>query len=195
MLTLEKAQVMVESAKTEENSSQAGGFPRPEATENSAEKIETANKTKEKLYPLSEIARYLKVSESRIRHWEKTFSQVLSNHRNQYNHRVFTEGDIKVIERIKVLQDSHLYTKEGILAKLNSKPDIAKSQTQEITNADRAYQQKLLIALNSLASEVKSLRREVREDLKGELKKELDALTLMLFPPKKEKKWYQFWIE
>ncbi|MEA1909867.1 MAG: MerR family transcriptional regulator [Patescibacteria group bacterium] len=192
MLTLEKAQAMVESVeKTEKNEKTAEKEP-----EIKKESIDESVNKDVKTYSLSEVARYLKVSENRIRHWEKTFSQVLSNHRNQYNHRVFTENDVKAIERIKVLQDSKLYTKEGILAKLNSKTGSQnKAKAQEITKADRAYQQKLLIALNSLASEIKCLRREVREDLKGELKKELDALTLMLFPPKKEKKWYEFWKE
>ena len=176
MLTLEKAQEMVEAAVEGEKST-------AEITQ-----IIKKDASEETLHSLSEVARFLKVSENRIRHWEKSFSQLLSNHRNQYNHRVFTDEDVKILERIKFLQDSRLYTKEGILAKITGKN---KSSASSNPAADRAYQQKLLVALNTLASEIKSLRREVREDLKGEMKKELDHLTLLLFPPKKEKKWYQ----
>jgi len=175
MLTLEKAQEMVAAVVEPEN--QPGEEPEITASP-------------EKLNSLSEVARYLKVSENRIRHWEKSFSQILSNHRNQYNHRMFTDADVKILERIKFLQDSRLYTREGIMARITGKVKNASANAN--VGADRAYQQKLLVALNTLASEIKSLRREVREDLKGEMKKELDHLTLLLFPPKKEKKWYQF---
>jgi hypothetical protein len=57
---------------------------------------------------------------------------------------------------------------------------------------DEEYKQKLIFALNSLGSEVHSLRREIREDLKGSLKGELDHLKILLFPPQEPKKpWWK----
>ncbi len=192
MLTLEKAQEMVDAAaeRSETVSETAVTVVPATSTSNNAGSISDQLPT-EDLHPLVEVTRFLKVSENRIRHWEKSFSQVLSNHRNQYNHRMFTDTDVKILERIKFLQDSKLYTREGIIARLNSKLR-EKGGSGIVSAAEKQFQQKLLIALNTLATEVKGLRREVREDLRGDLKKELDHLTLLLFPPKQEKKWYQF---
>jgi len=163
---------------------EGGIFTEPEGSQNRRSDPEGD------LHSLAEVTRFLKVSENRIRHWEKSFNQVLSNHRNQYNHRIFTDTDVKILERIKFLQDSKLYTREGIIARLNSKLR-EKGGSGIVSAADKQFQQKLLIALNTLATEVKGLRREVREDLRGGLKKELDHLTLLLFPPKQERKWWQ----
>jgi len=200
MLTLEKAEEMVVEAKERSESDKITTMTVvPTVIDNQSdaqnvipEGIHTGVNTVEEgdLHPMTEVARFLKVSENRIRHWEKSFSEALSNHRNQYNHRMFTDADVKILERIKFLQDSKLYTREGILARLNSK-FRDKVSLGAVTAAEKQFQQKLLVALNTLATEVKGLRREVREDLKGDLKKELDHLTLLLFPPKQEKKWWQ----
>jgi len=210
MLTLEKAQEMVnEAAERSETVKEAAITVVQNVSESNSGAVVTdshiesvpsadglrpgaggISEPEGDLHSLAEVTRFLKVSENRIRHWEKSFNQVLSNHRNQYNHRMFTDTDVKILERIKFLQESKLYTKEGIIARLNSKLKD-KGGSGIVSAAEKQFQQKLLVALNTLASEVKGLRREVREDLKGDLKKELDHLTLLLFPPKQEKKWYQ----
>jgi len=178
MLTLDKAKQMVQKAKDPKNVEEIKIISSKEHP--TIESGET--------YSLSEVARYLKVSENRIRHWEKSYTQALSNHRNQYNHRIFTSNDVKVLEKIKFLQDSGLYTRQGIITRLKSQiKDIPSDSTGE-----REYRQKLLIALNTLATEIKGLRREVREDFQGNLKNEIEHLALLLLPPKKEKKpWWK----
>ena len=182
MLTVDKAQEMVQKAKDKKTTTKVQVLT-----------IENDTKKSGDTYSLSEVARYLKTSENRIRNWEKSYHQVLSNHRNQYNHRVFNDDDVKSLEKIKFFQDSGLYTKQGILTRLKSK--IKETQTSDITGGgDKEYRQKLLIALNTLATEIKGLRREVREDLQGNLRNEIEHLALLLFPPKQEKKpWYRFW--
>ena len=180
MLTLDKAKEIVQKATDRKQPS-------------NLEVISIENKgSKGDTYSLSEVARYLKISENRIRHWEKSYALVLSNHRNQYNHRVFTEADVRALEKIKFLQDSGLYTKQGIIARIKSK---IKDSDGGVTQGEKEYRQKLLMALNTLASEIKSLRREVREDLQGNLRNEIESLSLLLFPPKKAKKWWEIWKE
>ena len=165
MLTLDKAQQMVDEA------TKAADVSLPDGT----------------TYTLSELVNYLKTSENRVRHWEGSYSQFLSKHRNQYNHRVFTDTDVRILERVKFLQDSGLYTKQGIVARLKSK--VKDSGGVD----DKEYKQKLLVALNTLATEIRSLRREVREDLQGNIKNEIGHLSMLLFPPEKPKKWWQIW--
>lgn len=179
MLTLDKAKKMVRKAK---------GSQQPENIQ--VISLEDQPKISGDTHSLSEVARHLKVSENRIRHWEKSYNQILSNHRNQYNHRIFTDIDVKALEKIKFLQDSGLYTKQGIVARLKSKI----KDTPDAMGGDKEYRQKLLIALNTLATEIKGLRREVREDLQNNLRGEIEHLALLLFPPKKEKRsWWKFW--
>lgn len=157
-------------------------------------------------YSLTEVGSFLNVNESTLRNWEKRFAEYLSNYRNQYNHRLFTDGDIAVLERIKYLLESGLFTVAGVKHMLSNKGDILKSSTGETAvqkelmtqaekEAEEEYRQKLLFALNSLGSEIHSLRREVREDLRGSLKAELDHLKLLLFPPEQPKKtsWFKWW--
>jgi len=165
MLTLDKAQQMVNEATNVADVSLPTGTT----------------------YTLSELANYLKTSENRVRHWEGSYSQFLSKHRNQYNHRVFTDADVRILERVKFLQDSGLYTKQGIVARLKSK--VKDSGGVD----DKEYKQRLLVALNTLATEIRGLRREVREDLPGSLKNEIGHLSMLLFPPEKPKKWWQLW--
>lgn len=182
MLTLEKAQEIVQKATDAKQ---------PSNTE-VISVIESASEPAGDTYSLSEVSRYLKTSETRVRHWEKSFQQLLSSHRNRYNHRVFTNSDVKSLEKIKFLQDTGFYTKQGIVAKLKSK--IKDESGGDLSKGDKEYKQKLLLALNTLAAEIKGLRREVREDLQGNLRHEIEHLTMLLFPPPKPKKsWWKLW--
>jgi DNA-binding transcriptional MerR regulator len=187
MLTLEKAQEIVQQAKDAYEAS----------TNDSVLVVNTTKEAEEGLFTLSEVARYLKTSETRIRHWEKSFTPVLSNNRNQLNHRVFTNSDIKILEKVKFLQDTGFYTKQGIVAKIKSGAGTKEDRgfTSGNSQADKEYKQKLMLALNTLAVEIKSLRREVREDLQAGLRGEIEHLTMLLFPPQEVKKswWDKLW--
>jgi DNA-binding transcriptional MerR regulator len=141
------------------------------------------------------------VNESTLRNWEKRFAEFLSNYRNQYNHRVFTDKDVKTLERIKGLMESGLFTQTGVKHMLGNKGDInlntsVTTKTQQPSALDEKYKEKLLLALNGLGSEVHAMRREMRDDLKGSLKRDIDHLTLLLFPPEKpveKRSWWKLW--
>ncbi|MFH0905361.1 MAG: MerR family transcriptional regulator [bacterium] len=156
-----------------------------------------ATETPTQTYSLSEVVKYLDINESTLRNWEKRFAESLTNYRNQYNHRAFTDRDIKTLERIKVLMASGLFTQAGIKHMLSNKGGIAVGGQQlKKTDGglDEKYREKLLIALNSLGSEIHSLRREVREDLKDALRRDIEHLTLLLLPPEESKKsWWKWW--
>ena len=167
------------------------------------ETVDNLQTDTQQTYSLSEVAKYLNVSEGTVRNWERGFSEFLSNYRNRYNHRTFTVEDVQVMERVKGLMESRLFTQSGIKHMLSNKGFSATSSTsvatvqqegtatpiqQVISPMDEEYKERLLMALNSLGSEIHSLRREMREDLKGTLKREIDHLTLLLFPPSQPKK-------
>ena len=153
-------------------------------------------------HALSEVASFLEVNESTLRNWEKRFAEFLTNYRNQYNHRVFTDKDVKTLERIKGLMESGLFTQAGVKHMLGNKGDINLNQSvttktqQQVSALDEAYKEKLLLALNGLGSEVHAMRREMRDDVKGSLKRDIDHLTLLLFPPEKatpKQPWWKIW--
>ena len=167
--------------------------------------VENQVTTESQTYSLVEVSQFLDVNESTLRNWEKKFGDFLSNYRNQYNHRVFTQDDVKVLERIKYLMESGMFTIPGVVHMLKTnggdttslavQQEAKPEPVQQAPNPfDEEYKQKLIFALNSLGTEVHSLRREIREDLKGSLKGELDHLKLLLFPPQEEKKaWWKLW--
>lgn len=154
-------------------------------------------------HTLSEVGNFLEVNESTLRNWERRFAEFLSNYRNQYNHRVFTPQDVKTLERIKGLMESGLFTQAGVKHMLAGKGELNPIQsvatkanaTPQTSALDEKYKEKLLLALNGLGSEVHALRREMRDDLKGSLKRDIDHLTLLLFPPEKPAKrsWWKLW--
>lgn len=151
-------------------------------------------------YTLNEIAKYLDINESTLRNWEKKFGDFLTNYRNQYNHRVFSTEDVQIMEKIKYLLESgfftvpgvkHMLANGGVTPPTQAVQPVGESSAEE-KQAEQEYRDKLLIALNSLGSEIHSLRREVREDLRNSLKSDFDHLKLLLFPPEAPKKpWWK----
>ena len=150
-------------------------------------------------YTLSEVGEFLNINESTLRNWEKRFGEFLTNYRNQYNHRLFTDADVAVLERVKYLLESGLFTVAGVKHMLSNQGNLGTlvgeskpaQPVVQVNPMDEEYKQKLLFALNSLGSEVQGLRREIREDLRGSIKSDIDHLKLLLFPPEQPKK--SFW--
>lgn len=152
-------------------------------------------------YTLTEVSQFLDVNESTLRNWEKRFGDFLSNYRNQYNHRLFTQDDVQTLERIKYLMESGMFTVSGVKHMLTTNGgNIAGTAVAPAPAAapaapnpfDEEYKQKLIFALNSMGSEMNALRREIREDLRGSLKGEIDHLKLLLFPPEAPRKpWWK----
>ncbi len=66
-------------------------------------------------------------------------------------------------------------------------PSKRKKQ-QEVSRINDELREKLLVALNSLASEVGHLRREIKEEIREEFKREVRTLAFELAPPKPKKK-------
>ncbi len=154
-------------------------------------------------FTLSEVADYLKLKESKLRYWEQAFGEFLDNHRNQYNHRVFTKADVAILEQVKDLYDSGLYTTEGVKQTLRGGNVGIENREENPNNLPMVLDQKLgelkleineqvrgefVKALNNLTGELQLIRREMREDLLGSIKQEMEHMTNVLMPPKKKKK-------
>src|SRR5262245_54390125 len=94
------------------------------AQDSPADKKTIGERAQEASYSLSEVGEFLNVNESTLRNWEKRFGEFLTNYRNQYNHRLFTDSDIAVLERVKYLLESGLFTVAGVKHMLTNQGNL-----------------------------------------------------------------------
>jgi len=192
-MEMDQIQTEVREIEIEQNDS-------PKNPSRNSSQSKAGERAAEGSYTLSEVGEFLNVNESTLRNWEKRFGEFLTNFRNQYNHRMFTDADVAVLERIKYLLESGLFTVAGVKHMLTNQGNMAAmggekavvTQVVQPNPMDEEYKQKLLFALNSLGSEVQGMRREIREDLRNSLKSDIDHLKMLLFPPEQPKKaWWK----
>ncbi len=81
-------------------------------------------------YSISEVAKTLKISQSKLRFWEKEFRQ-LKPHRNEGGTRFYTLEDISTVKQIIFLVETQKLTLDGARKKLGEKKDQVTKQ-QEI---------------------------------------------------------------
>lgn len=81
-------------------------------------------------YSISEVAKTLKISQSKLRFWEKEFRQ-LKPHRNEGGTRFYTLEDISTVKQILFLVETQKLTLDGARKKLGEKKDQVTKQ-QEI---------------------------------------------------------------
>lgn len=81
-------------------------------------------------YSISEVAKTLKISQSKLRFWEKEFRQ-LKPHRNEGGTRFYTVEDISTVKQIIFLVETQKLTLDGARKKLGEKKDQVTKQ-QEI---------------------------------------------------------------
>jgi len=141
----------------------------------------------QKYYTVKDVADRLGIAESKVRYWESQFGEFLRGERDVNNYRVFVESDLEIFTRLKALQGTGNYTIEGLKGALKEK------KQQEVTRINDELREKLLVALNSLASEIGHLRREIKEEIREEFKREVRTLAYELAPPKPKKKWWEVW--
>lgn len=70
-----------------------------------------------RLYSISEVSKMVKVHDYVLRQWESRYPQ-LNPKRNRANHRVYSEEDILVVQRIKELTQYDGHTTKGTRIKL-----------------------------------------------------------------------------
>src|SRR2546423_4128961 len=111
----------------------------PESTERTRRGLKDF--TIPKLYrSISEVSAMTGIEQYVLRYWETEFT-VLSPHKNRAGNRVYSEKDIKIVQRIKELLRDERYTIDG--AKQILKEELAaerKSQLQETPPAENEAQ-------------------------------------------------------
>jgi len=143
---------------------------------------------------VSDAAKAIGVSESRIRHWSRAFSELLESRRSKGNYRLFTPRDLRVFKKIKRLYQSKLYTTKGVKFKLNGQEKDILTPAPAGSAPSREFfilQERIFSHLHMMLSEFQYLRREMREDFIGNLRADMEHLKLLLTPPKKP--WWRFW--
>jgi len=138
-------------------------------------------------YSMSEVIKLLAISEHQLRNWEKLFPEFLSHKRNKLNHRIFLDKDVEILGKIRDFYETGFFTTEGVREQLK-----LYLQNQNRTEYDE-LKNKMINSLNSLTSEISSLRKEMREDLKYSIKGEIEHLAHLLGIAEEKHGWWDFW--
>lgn len=89
-----------------------------------------------RFYSISEVAQLLKISQSKLRFWEKEFRQ-LKPHRNEGGTRFYSADDIATIKQIIFLVDTQQLTLDGARKKLGEKKDQVTKQQEMVERLKR----------------------------------------------------------
>jgi len=87
-------------------------------------------------YSISEVAKTLKISQSKLRFWEKEFRQ-LKPHRNEGGTRFYTLEDISTVKQIIFLVETQKLTLDGARKKLGEKKDQVSKQQEIVERLKR----------------------------------------------------------
>ena len=96
-------------------------------------------------FSIGEVARRTGLEAHVLRHWEAEFD-ALRPRKNAQGHRVYTEADVVVVERIQRLLHRHKYTTEGARQVL-ARPDPPAEARKELLKL-RAFLARLLQTLD-----------------------------------------------
>ncbi|OQC07544.1 MAG: hypothetical protein BWX80_00997 [Candidatus Hydrogenedentes bacterium ADurb.Bin101] len=75
--------------------------------------------TSDRLYSIGEVSKMVKVEQHRLRQWEKHFTALTPVKRISSQKRLYTERDVAIIRRIKVLREHEHMTYRGANTRLN----------------------------------------------------------------------------
>jgi DNA-binding transcriptional MerR regulator len=89
-----------------------------------------------RFYSISEVAGLLKISQSKLRFWEKEFRQ-LKPRRNEGGTRFYTADDMEVVKQIMFLVDQQKLTLDGARQGLSQKKDQVSKQQEMVERLKR----------------------------------------------------------
>ncbi len=89
------------------------------------------NNTKKIFYTISEVAKMLKVNESKLRFWEKEFPEIKPM-RGGRGIRHYKAKDVEIIKQIYFLTEKKGYTLNGARESLRNKKDVVETQVEVI---------------------------------------------------------------
>jgi DNA-binding transcriptional MerR regulator len=89
-----------------------------------------------RFFSISEVAGLLKISQSKLRFWEKEFRQ-LKPRRNEGGTRFYTAEDIEVVKQIMFLVERQKLTLDGARQRLSQKKDLVTKQQEMVERLTR----------------------------------------------------------
>lgn len=115
-------------------------------------------KTEKTYYSISEVSQMTGVEASTLRFWEKEIPQ-LNPPKTQGSTRRYRQEDIEVVNQIKFLSETCLYTLEGVRKCLDTKPKKVADISKAVNSLLKAREE--LLAIRRELNDIPAFREEM----------------------------------
>ncbi len=139
------------------------------------------------MYTIKDISRQLKIPVGSLKKWEKVFVDFFEVHRTKSGSRIYRDRELKVIKKIKLMKDKNLSddlikfildTDNGanneVPEQVASEYDLKYSEIVALQNETVQAVQNISDSFEQLKDEFKQETKEVNEELKTAVKKEIN---------------------
>ncbi len=140
-----------------------------------------------KMYTIKDVSRQLKIPVGSLKKWEKVFVEFFEVHRTKSGSRIYRDGELKVIKKIKLMKDKNLSddlikfildTDNGanneVPEQVASEYDLKYAEIVAMQNETVQAVQNISDSFEQLKDEFKQETKEVNEELKTAVKKEIN---------------------
>ncbi|ARK29736.1 helix-turn-helix domain-containing protein [Halalkalibacter krulwichiae] len=132
-------------------------------------------------YTIKEVSKKLKIPVGQLREWEDVFSSVIYVQRTKTGARLYTDHDLEVLKKVKLLKDSNISKEDVhfILANHNEVEDL-QEETEEVQVKEefidmlRSLQNETTETIEQLTTSFERFKEELVKDLKDQLKSEMN---------------------
>ncbi|OIJ15655.1 hypothetical protein BKP35_01275 [Anaerobacillus arseniciselenatis] len=140
-----------------------------------------------KMYTIKDVSRQLKIPVGSLKKWEKVFVDFFEVHRTKSGSRIYRDGELKVIKKIKLMKDKNLSddlikfildTDNGanneVPEQVASEYDLKYAEIVALQNETVQAVQNISDSFEQLKDEFKQETKEMNEELKTAVKKEIN---------------------
>ncbi|NEU32015.1 MerR family transcriptional regulator [bacterium LRH843] len=128
----------------------------------------------QKVYTIKEVSRNLKIPVGKLREWERLFPNVLYVQRTKTGARLYTEYDLEMLRKLKLLKD-HNISDEGVTFIIGSNHDLELEEEVVPGEYDHllSLQYNTLETIEQLRDSFAQVKAEMIQEVKDEVKNEI----------------------
>ncbi|KHF40585.1 MerR family transcriptional regulator [Halalkalibacter okhensis] len=129
-------------------------------------------------YTIKEVSKNLKIPVGKLREWEDMFSKALYVQRTKTGARLYSEYDLEMLKKIKILKDNNI-NEEHVNFILNT--NIEMEPNELLNEAPQEYevilslQNETIDNIQELTESIAGLKEEFIQEVKDEVKHEMNA--------------------
>jgi DNA-binding transcriptional MerR regulator len=131
----------------------------------------------QKKYTIKEVSKYLKIPVGKLREWEEMFPNALYVQRTKTGARLYTEYDLEMLKKIKILKDNNI-NEENVNFILNTNIAVEVDEPHEDHHdydVILSLQNETIDNIQELTESIVGLKEEFIQEVKEEVKSEMNA--------------------